>query len=160
MQIVIRALVMFLFLWFCMQAMGRKELAQISPFELVLLVVMGDLIQQGVTQQDSSVVGAMLAVTTFVVCILALSYTTYRFKRARNVIEGQPVVLVRDGRPVAKMIEYQRLSVDDVKDAAREQGIADLRQVRWGFIESDGKFSFIRFDESRPREDEEAESAQ
>ena len=160
MDIVLRATFAFAFIVFLTRIAGRKELSSLEPIDLILLVVMGDLIQQGVTQQDSSVVGAMLAVTTFVVCILALSYTTYRFKRARNMIEGQPVVLVRDGRPVAKMIQYQRLSVDDVKDAAREQGIADLRQVRWGFIESDGKFSFIRYDESRPREDEEAESSQ
>src|SRR5690348_2635194 len=145
---------MFLFLWFCMQAMGRKELAQISPFELVLLIVMGDLVQQGVTQQDSSVVGAMLAVSTFVVCILAISYATYRFKRVSELVEGRPVILVRDGKPLQKMLDYERLTLDDLKDAAREQGIDDLRDVRVGLIESDGKFSFIRVDESRPRQDE------
>lgn len=158
MQIIVRAFVMFVFLWFCMQVMGRKELAQISPFELVLLVVMGDLVQQGVTQQDSSVVGAMLAVGTFVASILALSYVTFRFKRTRDVIEGRPVVLVRDGRPLPRSISYERLTLDDVKDAAREQGIADLRDVRIGLLESDGKFSFIKFDESRPHEDEKTEA--
>jgi uncharacterized membrane protein YcaP (DUF421 family) len=139
-----------------MQAMGRKYLSQLSAFELVLLVVMGDLIQQGVTQQDSSLVGAMLAVGTFVVWILALSYVSYKFKKARDVLEGQPVVLVRDGRPVPKMIDYQRLTVDDVKDAAREQGIGDLRLVQVGMLESDGKFSFVRYDDAAPHEDEEA----
>jgi uncharacterized membrane protein YcaP (DUF421 family) len=74
------------------------------------------------------------------------------------VIEGQPVVLVRDGKALPKAIVYERLTLDDVKDAAREQGIADLRDVRIGLLESDGKFSFIKYDESRPREDEKTDA--
>src|SRR5256885_11861368 len=84
MQIIVRASIMFLFLWAVMRIMGRKELAEISPFELVLLVVMGDLIQQGVTQQDNSLVGATAAVSTFVLWILLFSYLSFRSKRLRS----------------------------------------------------------------------------
>ena len=133
MQIIVRASVMFLFLWGALRVMGRKELAQLSAFELVLLVVMGDLIQQGVTQQDNSVTAAVLAVSTFILWMLAFSYGSYRSKKVQNLFEGQPVILVRDGRVLQKMLEYERLTVDELKDAAREQGIADLRQ----FFEAD-----------------------
>ena len=158
MQIIVRASVMFLFLWGALRVMGRKELAQLSAFELVLLVVMGDLIQQGVTQQDNSVTAAVLAVSTFILWMLAFSYGSYRSKKVQSLLEGQPVILVRDGRVLQKMLEYERLTVDELKDAAREQGIGDLRQVALGVIESDGKFSFARFDDRRPSQEQEIET--
>lgn len=149
MQMVIRATVMFLFLWLVMRVMGRKELAEMSAFDLVLLIVMGDLIQQGVTQQDNSITGAVTAVSTFVLWILAMSYTSFKNKKARNVLEGQPVIVVREGKPLPKMLRYERLTLDEVKDAAREQGIGDLRQVSIGVLETDGSFSFVRYDDER-----------
>jgi uncharacterized membrane protein YcaP (DUF421 family) len=141
---------MFLFLWVVMRIMGRKELAEISPFELVLLVVMGDLIQQGVTQQDNSLVGAIAAVSTFVLWILLFSYLSFRNKRVGKLLEGQPVILVSHGQPLSRMLRYERLTMDELKDAAREQGIADLAQVALGVLEPDGKFSFVRYDDRRP----------
>src|SRR5207247_208805 len=90
MQIVVRASIMFVFLFVVMRTMGRKELAQLSAFELILVIVMGDLIQQGVTQQDNSLTGAITAISTFVVWMLAFSYLSFKNKRARQLIEGRP----------------------------------------------------------------------
>lgn len=158
MQIIVRASVMFLFLWITMRAMGRKELAELSPAELVLLVVLGDLIQQGVTQSDTSLTGAILAVTTFVLWMLLFSYISFKSSRAQNLIEGQAVILIREGKVQRKMLEYERLTIDELNDSAREQGIADLRQVWLGVLESDGKFSFIRYDDARPPVQQEIET--
>ncbi len=148
MQIVVRAVVLFTFVWVVVRAMGRKELSELSTFELVLLVVMGDLIQQGVTGDDRSMTGAMLAVGTFAMMVLGMSYVTFRFQRTSEVFEGTPVVIVVDGRPLEKILEIERLTLDEVKDAAREQGIGDLANVHIGVLESDGKFSFIKRDEA------------
>jgi len=148
MQIIVRALVLFLFVWFVTRAMGRKELSELSSFELILLIAVGDLIQQGVTGDDRSLVGAMLAVTTFALLTVSLSYLQFRFKRLRPTLEGTPVIVVLHGEPQTEMIEIERLTVDDVLDAARQQGIADLAEVRVGVLESDGKFSFLREDDA------------
>ena len=121
-----------------------------SAFELILVIVMGDLIQQGVTEQDNSLTGAITAIATFVVWMLALSYLSFKSKRARTMIEGRPVIIIRDGKPEEKMLKYERLSLDDVVDAAREQGIRTLREVQIGVLENDGSFSFIRYDGRRP----------
>jgi uncharacterized membrane protein YcaP (DUF421 family) len=158
MQIIVRASVLFLFVWVLFRVMGRKELAELSAFEFVLLVVLGDLIQQGVTQQDTSLVGAMLAVSTIALWILAFSYLSYRFKRAQPLLDGRAVILVRDGKPLSRSIDYERLTLDDVKDAARGQGIADLRQVALGVLETDGKFSFVRRDDESTHQDAGPES--
>ncbi len=99
MQIIVRAAVIYLFVWLIVRAIGKRELAEMTAFELVLLVVMGDLIQQAVTQQDTSVVGGMLAVGTIGFLIVVTSYVSWRFKGTRDVLEGVAVVIVRDGKP-------------------------------------------------------------
>jgi uncharacterized membrane protein YcaP (DUF421 family) len=149
MQIVVRATVMFLFLWIALRAMGRKELAGMSAFELIILVILGDLVQQSVTSQDNSIAGAIIAVSTIILWMLLFSYSSFRFGRAQKLLEGEPVILIRNGRVQRKMLEYERLTEDELKDEARGQGIADLTQVELGILESDGAFSFIRYDEAR-----------
>jgi uncharacterized membrane protein YcaP (DUF421 family) len=144
MQIVLRAAVLFFFLWVVTRALGRRELSELSTFELILMVVLGDLIQQGVTGNDFSVTGAMLAAGTFMGLVGAFSYVSYRFSKAQEVLQGIPVVIVRDGKPLGNVLEYERLTLDDVKDAAREQGIGDLNEVVVGVLEADGKFSFLK----------------
>jgi uncharacterized membrane protein YcaP (DUF421 family) len=155
MQIIVRASVMFVFLFIVMRTLGRKELAELSAFELILIIVMGDLIQQGVTEQDNSLTGAITAIATFVLWMLALSYVSYKSKRARTIIEGRPVIIIRDGMPQKKILQYERLSLDEITDAAREKGIRDLHDVQIGVLESDGSFSFIRYDGKGPLKERE-----
>ncbi|MGH2676556.1 MAG: DUF421 domain-containing protein, partial [Actinomycetota bacterium] len=121
------------------------ELAQLGVFELVLLVTIGDLVQQGVTQEDFSVTGALLAIGTLGFWILISSYVSFRFAGTRGLIEGKPVIVVRDGRVQREALRIERVTADELLDAAREQGIADLRDVTFGVLEASGKFSFLTF---------------
>jgi uncharacterized membrane protein YcaP (DUF421 family) len=142
-EIVIRSALVFFFLLFLTRAMGKRELAQMSAFELVLLVVIGDLVQQGVTQEDMSVTGAVLAVGPIALLTLLFSWLGFRWKPAREMIAGIPVVVVRDGDILDEALSYERLTGDDVREAAREQGIGSLEDVEIGVLEPDGRFSFI-----------------
>ena len=144
MEIVIRAGVMFVFLWLVTRAVGKRELAQLSAFELVLLVTMGDLVQQGITQEDYSVSGGMLTIGTFALLSVALSYTSWRFPRSRPVLEGQPVVVVRAGETQERVLAYERLPVSELLEAARKEGIRDLEEVDLAVLENDGSISFFR----------------
>ena len=144
MELVIRAAVMFAFLWLITRAVGKRELGQLSAFELVLLITMGDLVQQGVTQEDYSVTGAILTVGTFALLSVALSYITWRFPRSRPAVEGQPAVVVRSGEVQEKVLKYERLPMDDVLEAARKEGIRDLAEVDLAVLETDGSISFFR----------------
>ncbi len=146
MEIVIRASVVFVFLWIVTRAVGKKELSEMSAFDLVLIVTVGDLVQQGVTQEDMSVTGAMLAGGTIALLVVATSYVAFRFRRPRRVVEGVPVIVVEDGRVLSEVIRIERLTQDDVVSSAREQGIGDLAQIRFGVLEPDGTFSFVRAD--------------
>jgi uncharacterized membrane protein YcaP (DUF421 family) len=150
MEILVRSSVVFFGLLVVTRGLGKRELAEMSAFELLLLVTIGDIIQQGITQEDMSVTGALIAVGTFAFWILVLSHTSFHFPRARPLIEGVPVVIVRDGQPLEDVLDLERVTVDDVLGAAREQGIADLGHVRIGVLETDGQMSFLRNDGDPP----------
>jgi len=143
MEIVLRAVVMFFFLWLVTRAVGRSTLGELSTFDLLLFVTMGDLIQQGVTQQDFSVTGGMLAVGTFALLTVLLSWSQWRFPRLRPFVNGRAVVVVRDGEPVEKALRQQRLSYTDLTAAARQQGIRWLDEVDLAVLEADGRISFF-----------------
>jgi uncharacterized membrane protein YcaP (DUF421 family) len=144
MEMVLRASAIYFFLFAITRGLGKRELAEMSAFELLLLMVVGDLIQQGVTQEDMSITGAMLAVGTIGIWILIFSWIGFRWRRARQVIEGVPVVIVRDGRPLEEAMCLERVTIDEILEAAREQGIANLRDVQLAILEPDGRLSFLK----------------
>ena len=144
MDIVMRASVMFAMLYLLIRLLGKRELGQMTPFELVLLVVMGDLIQQGVTHNDFSLTGAMLAICTFAFWALVLSWTVYLFPRAKDLLEGAPRVIVRDGEIVASALRRDRLTRDEILSEMRLAGIGRLSSVAWAILEPQGKISFIK----------------
>lgn len=153
MEIIVRATVIFFFLWVATRTIGKRELGEMTAFEIILLVVVGDLIQQGVTQEDTSLVGAMLAVSTIAFWILLFSWLDFRSTRLKTVIDGIPVVVVRDGHPLEEVLRYERVPLDELLAEARGQGIANLRDVRLAVLEPDGKFSFItRSGEQQPQD--------
>src|SRR3981081_3533748 len=102
MDIVIRAAVAYVFIIFTLRIIGRRELSSLGPTDIVLLVVMGDLVQNGVTQSDDSVTGIFLAISTFAMLTVAMSFITFKSKRLQTVIEGEPLILVHDGKTMQK----------------------------------------------------------
>jgi uncharacterized membrane protein YcaP (DUF421 family) len=151
-ELVVRASVVFWFLFLLIRGLGKRELAQLTPFELIVLMVVGDLVQQGVTQEDTSITGALLTVATFGCWVLALAVSTARWPRWRRRVDGVPVVVVHDGRLVPEALRVERLTPEEVVEAAREQGIADLAAVRVAVLETSGRLSFLRDDDERPVE--------
>jgi uncharacterized membrane protein YcaP (DUF421 family) len=143
MELVIRVSLVFIFLWGMMRALGKRELAEMTAFELVLLVIVGDLVQQGITQQDTSVTGTIIILSTISVWVLALSYAGFKSRRANAVVEGLPVVVVRDGKVLEAVLNTERVSPDELMSSARQQGIPDIGGIRCGILEPDGRFSFI-----------------
>jgi len=154
MDIVIRAAVVFVFVWLVLRALGKRELGELTAFELVLLFVIGDLVQQSITQNDTSITAAVLAISTIALFILVESYAVFRWKRSRKLLEGEPVVVVHEGRFVHPIMQRERMTEDEILGAAREQGIGDLGNVRVAILENEGKLSFITEDGQRPPQTE------
>jgi uncharacterized membrane protein YcaP (DUF421 family) len=143
MDIVLRGIVLFAFMYVLLRVIGRRELSSLAPFDLFLLIVLGDSIQQGLTQDDYSVVGAVLAVSTFAIMQFLVSYTSFRFPRLRPVLEGEPIVIIQDGKPIERNIKRERLTVDEIMEEARLSQISSLDEIEWAVLEPSGNISFI-----------------
>jgi uncharacterized membrane protein YcaP (DUF421 family) len=143
MDIVIRAAIIFTFVFLLTRLLGRRELNSLEPFDLILLVVTGDLVQQGVTQNDNSITGALLAISTIGLLTVALSYVSFRFKRLRPYLNGEPIVLVEDGQVIEPNLRRQRLTREEIGAEARLEGIGSIEQVRWAILETNGRISFV-----------------
>jgi uncharacterized membrane protein YcaP (DUF421 family) len=143
MDVVARAIVAFLFVFLLTRLIGRRELSSLQPFDLVLLIVIGDLIQQGVTQNDLSVTGLVLTVGVFALLTLAASYVGFRFPRIRPILEPEPLILIEDGNVIERNLKKERLTPDELAAEARLQQIDSLEKVKWAVLETGGQISFI-----------------
>ena len=143
MEIVYRALFIFAFLWFITRITGRSTLGELSTFQLLLYVTMGDLVQQAVTQQDYSVTSAVLAVGVFALLTIAISWFNSRYRVLRPVTHGTPVVILDHGEPVWATMRAERVSIDDLMAAARAEGIERFARLRLAVLEVNGQTSFF-----------------
>ena len=143
MDLVLRAVVAFAFVYLLTRVIGRRELSSMEPFDLILLVMIGDLVQQGVTQNDFSVTGALLVGSTIALMTVGVSYVSFRFKRLRPVLDGEPVIVVEDGKPIDRNLRRNRITREELAAAARQSGYASLDRIRWGVLETNGRISFI-----------------
>ena len=148
MDIVARAAVMFFVLYVLLRIMGKRELGQLTPFELVVMIVLGDLIQQAVTHNDFSLTGAVLAVSTFAFLAIAMSWLTYLSPRAEKLLDGEPRVVICNGKLLKENLRRDRMTQSEVESEMRLAGIATMDQVAWAILEPQGKISFIKKDGS------------
>jgi uncharacterized membrane protein YcaP (DUF421 family) len=144
MDLALRSIALYAFVFVLMRVVGRRELSSLQPFDLVLLIVLGDSIQQGLTQDDYSVTGAAIVVGTIAALQVLTSYLSFRLPALRPVLDGLPIVVVEDGRPVEKNLHRERLSIEDLMEEARQQQIASLDEIQWGVLETSGSMSFIK----------------
>jgi uncharacterized membrane protein YcaP (DUF421 family) len=143
MDLVLRATFVYFLVLVVTRAVGRRELGQMEPMDLILLVVIGDMIQQGVTQSDQSVTGTLIVISTLSALTVGTSYLSFRIRRLRPLLEGDPIVLISDGEISERALRRQRITDDELAAAARQQSIGSLRHVRYAILESSGQISFI-----------------
>ena len=143
MDIVLRATFAFLFILFLTRIVGRRELSTLEPFDLVLLITLGDLVQQGITQNDFSITGMMLVASTIALLTVAVSYTNFRFRALRPILEGEPVIVVQDGEPIERNLHRNRITLEELAAQARGQQIESIADIKWAVLETGGEITFI-----------------
>ena len=146
MDIVLRASLVFLLLFVILRLLGKRQLGQMTPFEFVGLVVLGDFVQQAVTHNDYSITAGALAVATFGFWSLVFGWMSYRSNRIRRLLEGQPRILIRDGEVIESVLDRDKITLAEVLSEMRLAGIAHLGDVQWGILEPSGKISFLKRD--------------
>jgi uncharacterized membrane protein YcaP (DUF421 family) len=143
MDLAIRATFLFGFVYLLTRIIGRRELSSLEPFDLILLIVIGDAIQQGLTQDDYSVTGALIVVGTFAMLQVLVSLLSYRFPSLRPALDGEPIIVVQDGKPIERNMRRERLTVEEVLVEARSQQLTSIEQIAWAVLETSGSISII-----------------
>jgi uncharacterized membrane protein YcaP (DUF421 family) len=143
MDLVIRAVVVFFFIFLVTRIVGRRQLSELEPFDLILLVVLGDLVQQGITQSDESVTGTLIVISTIALLSIALSWATFHFKALRPITEGEPIVLVHNGQPIMRNMRREQITLADIQEEMRQAQVASIADLRWAILENDGQISCI-----------------
>jgi uncharacterized membrane protein YcaP (DUF421 family) len=143
MDLVLRCLVLFPLVVVLVRIVNRRELSSMQPFDVVLLVVIGDLVQQGITQNDFSVTGAAIVVTTITLLSMATAYLNWRFSGVRTTLEGEPIILVQHGRPLEHNLRRQRITLAELQAQARQRNISSLDRVAYAVLETNGRISFL-----------------
>jgi len=150
MDLVVRTVVVFVLILVVTRAVGRRELSSLEPFDLILLIVIGDLVQQGVTQSDQSLTGTTIVICTLAVLTVSTAYLSFRVRALRPMLEGDPIVLIADGRLIERNLRSQRMTVEEVRAEARQSQIGSLEEVSWAILESNGRISFLTGDGGGP----------
>jgi uncharacterized membrane protein YcaP (DUF421 family) len=143
MDLVLRTAFVFCLILLITRAVGRRELSSMEPFDLILLVVIGDLVQQGVTQSDYSLTGATTVIVTMAGLVVGTAYLSFRFKRLRPLLEGEPTLLIADGRLLERNLHRERMTVEELRAEARQQSIGSLDDIRYAVLETNGRISFL-----------------
>src|SRR3954453_20246467 len=143
MDLVLRTVFAFGLILLITRAVGRRELSSMEPFDLILLVVIGDLVQQGVTQSDYSLTGATTVLVTMAVLVVVTAWLSFRFARLRPLLEGEPTLLIADGEILTRNLRRERMNVEEIRAEARLQSISSLRDVKYAVLETNGKISFV-----------------
>jgi uncharacterized membrane protein YcaP (DUF421 family) len=143
MDLVIRAAAVFFFIFLITRVVGRRQLSDLEPFDLILLVVLGDLVQQGITQSDNSVTGTFIVISTVALLSVVVSWISFRFPRVRTVTEGEPIVLVQDGQVIERNLRRERITIEDIQAQARQAQIGSVSDLQWAILENDGRISCL-----------------
>jgi uncharacterized membrane protein YcaP (DUF421 family) len=125
------------------RVVGRRELSSLEPFDVILLVVLGDLVQQGITQSDESVTGTLIVISTITLLSISVSWISFRSGKVRLVTEGEPIILVQDGHVIERNLRRERLTRGDLEEELRGQQILSVDDVRWAILEKEGTISVI-----------------
>jgi uncharacterized membrane protein YcaP (DUF421 family) len=143
MDLVLRTIFVFFLILLVTRVVGRRELSSMEPFDLILLVVIGDLVQQGVTQSDYSLTGTTTVIVTMASLVVFTAYISFRFTRLRPLLEGEPTLLIAEGRLLERNLRRQRMTVEELRAEARMQSIGSFDDIRYAVLETNGKVSFI-----------------
>src|SRR5262245_1969161 len=141
---VVRSVVVYVFLLAAFRFAGKRQLGQMTPFDLIVLLIISNVLQNGLIGNDNSLGGGIVGATTILVVNALVAWLTFRFKAVRWAVEHRPTILVRHGRILRENLASERISRSELHAALRREGVVTIREVRYVLLEQDGHFSVIR----------------
>jgi len=146
-EIVLRTAIVYAVVLIGIRLAGKREVGQMTPFDLALLLLISNAVQTAMTGPDTSVSGGIVAAVTLLLINAAVTQLVWKNRKVRRAIEGSPTILVRHGKIVEKNLEKEKVTADSLTQALREHGIASISDVNIAVLEIDGSISVLKNDE-------------
>jgi uncharacterized membrane protein YcaP (DUF421 family) len=143
MHTALRVIFIYVFILAGMRVLGKREFGQLGPMEFISLILIPDLVSQGVVGDDFSMTNAVIAVSTLFAMVFITSVAVHISKRAEVLVEGVPVVLAHDGKLIPGVMNKERVTAEELFAEMHKSGIEGLKQVKWAILDSDGKIAII-----------------
>lgn len=144
MDTILRAAVIYIFLFLAFRAAGKRSLTDITTFDFILLLIIAETTQQALIGDDFSITTAVLLISTLILIEIGLTALKQRYHRFDRLMEGEPVVLVENGRPLQERLDIERVDLDDILEAARRwRGLERIDQIKFAVLERDGNITII-----------------
>ena len=149
-QIVLRTVVIYLLVLFGVRLSGKREVGQMTPFDLTLLLLLSNSVQNAMTGPDTSLMGGAIAACTLLILNYLIAEVSGANRRFRRLIQGQPTLLIHDGKAIESHMAKEHVSIDELQRALREHGISCIDQTALAVLEVDGSISCLKYDELKP----------
>ncbi len=143
-EIVLRATVIYLFLLLAFRLMGSHEFGQMTPFDLILLLIISESVSNALSAGDNTLGTALISAVTLLTINVAISYGKFRSKTIRKIVASGSKKLIENGAPILETMSRELMTMDDLMESLREEGVLRLDEVKVAYLESDGKVSVIK----------------
>jgi len=149
-EIFIRTASIYLLILIGVRLSGKREVGQMTPFDLTLLLLLSNAVQNAMTGPDTSLIGGVVAASTLLLLNYLVGTLSGVNRKFRRVVQGEPSLLIHDGQPIPEHMAREHVSMDELQRALREHGIAQCSDVALAVLEVDGSISCLKYDEIKP----------
>lgn len=143
-ELVLRGTMVYLALFILLRFLGKKHLGEMTPFDLLLLLIISEAVEGALLNGDKSITGGLVVVITLLVLAAIMNWLSFKSRKAEKIIEGIPKVIIRDGHPIDHVMQSERITINQLMESCREQGILKIADVGIGLVETNGKISIIK----------------
>ncbi len=140
---IFRSFVVYLFILLAFRFTGKRQVGQLTPFDLVVLLIISNVVQNAVIGNDNSLGGGLIGAVAILILNFFVVEVSYRFKPARRFLEGGPTLLVHNGKILYQRLEKERITLEDLQGALRRSGVGEVEKVRFAVLEENGQISVI-----------------
>lgn len=143
-EFIFRAIIVYVFLLVLLRITGKRQVGQLAPFDLVLLLILSNAVQNSMNAGDSSLIGGLISALTLILLNYLLSLATFYSKKAESIVEGRPQILIHQGTVFEDVMERAKLTHHELNSALRNAGCNDLEEVKMAILENNGAISVVK----------------
>ena len=143
-ELILRAFVVFAFLFVFFRVIGKKHFSEMTPFDFIIFLFISEAVQSALVSDDKSIPAALISVSTLIMLNVLLNKLSYKFKKAEKLIEGAPRPLIENGQVNHQVLKEETITDRELHQALRLQGVIDIKEVKLATLETNGSISVIK----------------